>query len=122
MGYFSRVAMELNAHRVDISWTPHRQQLLWRWEELCDRLKELEKEHSNYKRSFFYPEQELRYVLPEDFYTSEAVRQAMELTARDLKERYKIQVLPDPGQDTPTDELTGNQISLFATATAPIFQ
>lgn len=61
-----------------------------------------------------YPEDHLRYVLPEHLLSASDVRKAIDLAISDLRERYGIFVGNTSEQDDPVmDEITGMQISFL---------
>ena len=115
MGYFSNLAAEYVPYDHDHSYTPPEKQLLWRLEDLEERLHELTN-HRTGKRDegVCFCESDLRYVLPEHFLSASDVRKAIDLAIRDLRERYGIYVGDEPTQEeTAIDEITGMQISFM---------
>lgn len=94
MGFFSTLAMDdvLCAH--DFSYIPPEQQLLWRLEDLESRLSELVAGEGDEGARF--SENDLRYVLPEQFLSASDVRKAMDLAIRDLREYYGMYVDEQP--------------------------
>ena len=110
MGYFSNLA----AHKVpyDHSDTPPEKQLLWRLEDLEERLHELTTQGRDEGACFC--ESDLRYVLPGQFLSVSDVEKAIELAVTDLAERYGIYARGKPAEEMPEmDELTGMQISFL---------
>ena len=115
MGYFSNLAAEYVPYDHDHSYTPPEKQLLWRLEDLEERLHELTN-HRTGKRDegVCFCESDLRYVLPEHFLSASDVRKAIDLAISDLKERYGICVGDAPEQEEPVmDEITDMQISFL---------
>jgi len=89
--------------------------LLWRLEELEDRLHALTN-HRTVKGDdgVCFSESDLRYVLPEHFVSASDVRKAIDLAISDLKDRYGIYIGDQPAQEQPeVDEITGMQISFL---------
>ena len=113
MGYFSNLAAQYVPYDHDHSYTPPEKQLLWRLEDLENRLHELTN-HRTGKRDegVCFCESDLRYVLPEHFLSASDVRKAIDLAISDLKDRYGIYIGDQPAQEQPeVDEITGMQIS-----------
>lgn len=115
MGYFSNLAAEYVPYDHDHSYTPPEKQLLWRLEELEDRLHELTTQRTGKRdEGVCFSESDLRYVLPEHFLSASDVRKAIDLAISDLKERYGICVGDAPEQEEPVmDEITDMQISFL---------
>lgn len=121
MGYFSNLAIDSWENYYDVSWTTHKRQLLWRWEDLQSLLDEMRSWGTAYSGSVTYTDDELRYMLPEHPRghslrkngTICDVEKAIELVAQELKERYGIDVQPEKVEEPELDELTGNQLSFF---------
>lgn len=91
MGYFSNLAMGYTRDERDHSYTPAEQQLLWRLEELQDRYDELlTRKRGMVGEGAYIAESDLRYVLPEHIASPSDVQRAIELTVRDLQERYGL--------------------------------
>ena len=68
-------------------------QLLWRLDDLQDRLEELVAKDAPYRDGYIYSEDDIRYALPEHFFDISKVERAIELTKDDLVNRYG---LPNP--------------------------
>lgn len=115
MGYFSSLAIDYVPYDHDCSYTPPEKQLLWRLEELQDRLEELRTKKRIYEDRVTFSEANLRYVLPEHFKTTADVEAAIALTISDLKERHGILVCEDNGEKkTPAvDEVSDMQITFL---------
>lgn len=115
MGYFSNLAAEYIPYDNDHSYTPPDRQLLWRLEELEERLHELTTQKTgNRDEGVCFSEENLRYVLPEHFLSASDVRKAIDMAIDDLRDRYGIYIGDQPGQEQPTvDEITDMQISFL---------
>ena len=121
MGYFSNLAIDSWENYYDVSWTTHKQQLLWRWEDLQSLLDEMRSWGASYSSSVTYTDNELRYMLPEHPRgqslrrngTIRDVEKAMELVAQELKEKYGIDVQLEKTEEAELDELTPNQLYFF---------
>ena len=112
MGYFSNLAVTYDHGRADHSYIAPQQQLRLRLEALEDRLAELEDLPYMYEGRAYYSEDALRYALPEDLKSCEAVEAAIELAVEDLAQKYRIFVRGEPTAESPgMDELTGMQIT-----------
>ena len=115
MGYFSNLVINSREYYYDVSWTTHEQQLLWRLEDLEERLYELTHQKIGKRDDGeYFSEDDLRYVLPECFLSAANVHKAIELVIGDLRDRYGIYVGDQPVQEEPeVDEITGMQISFL---------
>ena len=115
MGYFSNLAAQYVPYNHDHSYTPPEKQLLWRLEELEDRLHQLTIQQTGKRdEGVCFSESDLRYVLPEHFLSASDVRKAIELAVDDLADRYGIYVRGQPVEEVPEmDEITGMQISFL---------
>ncbi len=115
MGYFSNLAAQYVPNDHDHSYTPPEKQLLWRLEDLENRLHELTTQRTGRRdEGEYFSEDNLRYVLPEHFLSASNVCKAIDLAISDLKERYGLCVGDTPEQEEPVmDEITGMQISFL---------
>ena len=115
MGYFSNSAAEHKSYDHDHSYISPEKQLLWRLELLEDRLLALTHQKTGKRdEGEYFSEDNLRYVLPEQFLSASKVRKAIDLTVSDLQNRYGIYVGDMPAKEEPaTDALTGMQISFL---------
>lgn len=115
MGYFSNLAAQYVPNDHDHSYTPPEKQLLWRLEDLEERLHELTTQQTGKcDDSVCFSESDLRYVLPGQFFSASDVQKAIELAVDDLAERYGIYVRGKPVEEIPEmDEITGMQISFL---------
>ena len=115
MGYFSNLASQHVPCDYDHSYTPPEKQLLWRLEELEDRLCELTHRKTGKRdEGEYFSEDNLRYVLPEHFLSASNVRKAIDLAIDDLRNRYGIYVGDQPVEEAPeVDELTGMQVTFL---------
>ena len=115
MGYFSNLAAHEVLYDHDHSYTSPEKQLLWRLEDLEERLHELTTQRTGRRdEGACLSESDLRYVLPGQFLSVSDVRKAIELTVNDLAERYGIYVRGKPVEEVPEmDEITGMQISFL---------
>ncbi len=115
MGYFSNLAAERKTRYQDHSHTPPEKQLLWRLEELEERLQELTRQRTGKRdEGACFSEADLRYVLPARFLSVSDVQKAIELAVMDLEQRYGISVRCKPVEEIPEmDEITDMQISFL---------
>ena len=116
MGYYSDLAIDYVPCDYDHSYTPPEKQLLWRLEELEDRLYELTHQKTgNRDEGICFSEENLRYVLPEHFLSASDVRKAIDLAIDDLRDRCGICLREEEcAEDEPiVDEITGMQISFI---------
>lgn len=115
MGYFSNLAAQYVPYDHDHSYIPPEKQLLWRLEDLEERLHELTTQRTGRRdEGVCFSESDLRYVLPRQFLSVSDVQKAIELAVKDLAERYGIYVRGKPVEEVPEmDEITGMQISFL---------
>ena len=115
MGYFSNLAAHEVLYDHDHSYTPPEKQLLWRLEDLENRLYELTTQRTGRRdEGEYFSEDNLRYVLPEHFLSASNVCKAIDLAISDLKDRYGIYIGDQPAQEQPeVDEITGMQVTFF---------
>ena len=123
MGYFSNLAAQYVPDDHDHSYTPPEKQLLWRLEDLEERLHELTTQRTGKRdEGVCFSESNLRYVLPGQFLSVSDVQKAIELAVNDLAERYGIYVRGKPVEEVPEmDEITGMQISFLDVLSMPSF-
>ena len=115
MGYFSNLVAKYVPNDHDHSYTPPEKLLLWRLEDLENRLHELTTQRTSRRdEGEYFSEDNLRYVLPEHFLSASNVRKAIDLAISDLRDRYGIYVGDQPAQEEPeVDEITGMQVTFF---------
>ena len=115
MGYFSNLVAQYVPNDLDRSYTAQEKLLLWRLEDLENRLHELTTQRTGRRdEGEYFSEDNLRYVLPEHFLSASNVRKAIDLAISDLRDRYGIYVGDQPAQEEPeVDEITGMQISFL---------
>ena len=77
----------------DWSYPAPEMQLLWRLDDLQDRLEELVAKDAPYRDGYIYSEDDIRYALPEHLFDIGKVERAIELAKDDLVNKYG---LPDP--------------------------
>ena len=77
----------------DWSYPGPEMQLLWRLDDLQDRLEELIAKDAPYRDGYIYSEDDIRYALPEHLFEIGKVERAIELAKDDLVNKYG---LPDP--------------------------
>lgn len=122
MGYFSNLAVAYIAYRQDHSIVPPDRQLLWRLEELEDRLDALSDLQGDYECRAIFSDDDLRHILPEHLYTFADVQAAIELAIFDLADQYGIRIRMDEPEEPPAvDEITGMQISIVDLLSMPWF-
>ena len=95
MGYFSNFAIDEDICHHDVCITSPEQQLLWRLDDLRDRLDELKISGALYGGMCCYTESELRYAPTGYFNTLYDVETAIELAVEDLRNKYGIEVSKD---------------------------
>ena len=110
---YAKLASQYGLYDHDHSYTPPEMQLLWRLEDLEDRLEELSQQQTGIRdEGVSFSESDLRYVLPKHFYSVSDVQKAIDLAISDLAERYGIYVQGEPEAPI-VDEVTDMQISFL---------
>ena len=74
----------------DWSYPAPEMQLLWRLDDLQDRLEELIAKDAPYRDGYIYSEDDIRYALPEHLYDIGKVERAIELAKDDLVNKYGL--------------------------------
>ena len=93
MGYFSNMAIEKwISDGEDHSYPSPERQLLWRLDDLKDRLEDLITAGATYRNGYIYTDDDLRYALPEHLGDICKVERAIELAKADLLNKYGINV------------------------------
>lgn len=93
MGYFSNMAIEMwISDDEDHSYPSPERQLLWRLDDLKDRLEDLITAGASYRNGYIYTDDDLRYALPEHLGDICKVEHAIELAKADLLNKYGINV------------------------------
>lgn len=95
MGYFSNFSIDEDTCHHDISITSPEQQLLWRLDDLRDRLDALKILGALYGGMCCYSKSDLRYAPTGYFHTCYDVEAAIELAIEDLRNKYGIEVAKD---------------------------
>ena len=113
MGYFSEIAIYRNIYFNDDSWATHEQQLLWRCEDLQNRLEELKLQRAPYSSSRCLTNDDFRLALPSCFGTVYDAEKALELAVSELKEKYGINLQPELCEESGADKLTGTQLTIL---------
>lgn len=111
MGYFSEIAINRNTYFHDDSWTTHKQQLLWRCEDLQNRLEELKLLRAPYSSSGCLTNDDFRLALPHCFGTVYDAEKALELALSALSGKYGFNLQPELCKDSSADKPTGTQLS-----------
>ena len=104
MGYFSNIAIDMSDN--DHSYPYPERQLMWRFDDLKDRLEELILKGSAYRSGRLYTEDEIRYVLPEHLMDIRSVEHAIESAKADLLEKCGINVCQEIEEKTGNEDLT----------------
>lgn len=119
MGYFSRQAIDYRPQHPDHCFVPRHRLLLWRLDDLQDRLAQLQETDLQPDGDPWYPDRELRTILPRDLRRVADVERAILLVTQELEVRCQISLSPEPKTEPLQDELTGAQVTmeeLFALA------
>lgn len=113
MGYFSEIAINRNTYFQDISWSTHEQQLLWRCEDLQNRLEELKLQRAPYSSSGCLTKDDLRYALPHCFGTVYDAEKAMELALSALSGKYGFNLQTEICEDSGAGKSAGTQLTIL---------
>lgn len=90
MGYFSDLAIDCFYSYEDNSYPSPERQLLWRSDDLKDRLEKLIAEGASCRNGYIYSESDIRYVLAEHLSDISEVERAIELAKEELLNKYDI--------------------------------
>lgn len=114
MGYYSNLAVEEDTYRHDVSITSPEQQLLWRLDDLRDRLDELKLSGALYGGVCCFTKSDLRYAPLGYFNTIYDVECAIEVAIFDLKTKFRIEVGDEvfAHDSSCLENNTGDQLSL----------
>ena len=114
MGYFSELNLDMSYE--DNSYPTEEQQLMWRIDDLKDRLQELQDKGASYRSGYIYMNEDIKYALPEDLHCIYHVEKALEMAKQDLYNKYGIDLYEQEEQsdeDNETDYLDPRQMTLF---------
>lgn len=114
MGYFSEFNLEMNYE--DHSYPTEEQQLMWRVDDLKDRLQELQEKGASYRSGYVYTDEDIKYALPEDLHCIYHVEKALVMAKQNLYNKYGIDLYEQEEQtdkDNDSDYLDPRQITLF---------
>ncbi len=105
MGCFSNFAVDLLMdEKEDHSYPSPERQLLWRLDDLKDRLEDLINKGASYRSGYIYTEDDIRYALPEHLDDICKVERAIELAKEDLLYKYGIDVYDSEVRSLPDTE------------------
>ena len=107
MGYFSNLAIDCLDDYEDNSYPSPERQLLWRLDDLKDRLEELIAEGASYRTGYNYTENDIRYALPEHLGDISKVERAIKLAKEDLLNKYGINVYEAEETDSTEEIVSG---------------
>ena len=113
MGYFSEIAINRNTYFQDISWSTHEQQLLWRCEDLQNRLEELKLKEAPHSSSGCLTNDDLRYALPHFFGTVYDAEKALELALSALSGKYGFNLQTEICEDSGAGKSAGTQLTIL---------
>ena len=114
MGYFSELNLEMSYE--DHSYPTEEQQLMWRIDDLKDRLQELQEKGASYRSGYVYMDEDIKYALPEDLHCIYHVEKALEMAKQDLYNKYGIDLYEQEEQSdeiSDTDYVDPRQMTLF---------
>lgn len=100
MGYFSELAQKYIDYDFDRSYPSPEQQLLWRLDDLNDKLAELKRIDAPYRMWTRLSDDDIRYADPKYFDAIEVVEKAIEFSVDDLKNKYEIDIYEAKNSDT----------------------
>ena len=120
MGYFSELDLTRKTEYVDRSYHGFEEQLLWRYEDLKDRYRELLDSGAPTSGDDYFSKDDYRYAPIEYFTTLADVYHAMEIAKEDLEEKCNIIVREDGSiAKKDDDEEDPNQITVFEIVLLP---
>ena len=93
VGYYDTYLPYIIEDGHDWSYPAPEMQLLWRLDDLQDRLEELTSDGATYSDEYIISDDEIKYALPEEFCDICQIERAIELAKYDLVNKYG---LPNP--------------------------
>ena len=118
MGYYSSLAIDLESYSYDVSYTSPEQQLLWRIDDLYNRLNELPFiKRRNFDGAILSLD-DYRYAPVKCFETYLDVQAAIQIAIDDLNNNYGI-VVSERATIYPSAETSIEQLTLFDTIALP---
>ncbi len=120
MGHFSELDLMLKEEYVDRSYHSFEEQLLWRYEDLKDRYRELLDMGAPTSGGDYFSKDDYRYAPIGYFTTLADVYRAMEFAKEDLATKCDIIVCEDGNiEKNDDDEEDPNQITMFEIVLLP---
>ena len=113
MGYFSESTLTLNDEYAERSYCGFEDQLLWRYEDLKDRYRELLKMKAPTIGNDYFTRDDYRYAPIEYFVTLADIYRAMEIVKEDLETKCDIIVREDGRIENKDEEEDPNQLTMF---------
>lgn len=113
MGYFSELDLIAKEEYADRSYHGFEEQLLWRYEDLKDRYRELLDSGAPTSGDDYFSKDDYRYAPIDYFTTLSDVYRAMEIAREDLETKCDITVREDGNIESKDEEEDPNQITMF---------
>ncbi len=119
MGYFSKSDLAHKEKYIDRSYHGFEEQLLWRYEDLKDRYRELLNSDAPVTDDDRFTRNDYRYYPIAYFTTIEDVYRAMEIAKEDLESKCGIIVREDGSIENKDEEEDSNRITMFEIVLLP---
>ena len=119
MGYFSELDLIAKEESTDRSYHGFEEQLLWRYEDLKDRYRELLDSGAPTSGDDYFSKDDYRYAPIEYFVTLADVYRAMEIAKEDLETKCDIVARDDGSIENKDEEEDPNQITVFEIVLLP---
>ncbi len=119
MGYFSKSDLAHKEKYIDQSYHGFEEQLLWRYEDLKDRYRELLGRDAPATGDDHFSRDNYRYYPIEYFTTLEDVYRAMKMAKEDLESKCGIIVRDDGSIEDKDEEEDPNQVTMFGIVLLP---
>ena len=119
MGFFSEKQIDIQEKYSDQSYHGFEEQLLWRYEDLKDRYRELLDSGAPTSGDDYFSKDDYRYAPIEYFVTLADVYRAIEIAKEDLEIKCDIIVREDGSIENKDDEEDPNQITMFEIVLLP---
>ena len=119
MGYFSELDLIAKEEYADPSYHGFEEQLLWRYEDLKDRYRELLDSGAPTSGDDYFNRDDYRYAPIEYFTTLTDVYRAMEIAKEDLEIKCDIIVREDGSIESKEEEDDPNQLTMFEIVLLP---
>ena len=119
MGYFSELDLKNKEEYIDRSYSGFEKNLLWRYEDLKNRYRELLNVGAPITDEVYFSKNDYRYAPVECFTTLSHVLRAMDIAKEDLEIKCDIIMSEDGSVERTDKEEDPNQLTMFEIVLLP---